>query len=140
MRVARNLLDAEDGFLRDATHLIHDRDPLYTRAWTALLKSEGIKRGRLPAKTPNGNPHADRLVKTVRSECLNHFVIFGERHLRHLLRELVIHYNAERFHQGLGGKLTRPRVTAGNDNGTSDPIQCRSWLGGLLNFCHREAA
>ena len=41
LQVARNLLDTEDGFLRSATHLIHDRDPLYTKAWTALLKSEG---------------------------------------------------------------------------------------------------
>ena len=140
MQVARNLLDVEDGFLRGATHLIHDRDPLYTKARTTLLKSEGVKCVRILAKSPNCNPHAERFVKTVRDECLRHFVIFGERHLRHLLRELVTHYNTERFHQARGGKLIRPRVTAGNDNGTSDPIQCRSRLGGLLNFYHREAA
>jgi putative transposase len=71
VQIARSLLDAEDGFLRDATHLIHDRDPLYTKAWTALLKSEGIKCVRIPAKSPNCNPHAERFVKSVRSECLN---------------------------------------------------------------------
>jgi putative transposase len=86
------------------------------------------------------NPHAERSVKTVRDECLRHFVIFGERHLRHLLRERVTHYNTERLHQGLGGKLVSPPVTAGNDNGTTDQIQCRSRLGGLLNFYHSEAA
>jgi putative transposase len=43
----------------------------------------------IPAQSPNGNPHAERFVKTVRTECLDHFVIFGERHLRHLLKEFM---------------------------------------------------
>jgi hypothetical protein len=73
--MARNLLDCEDGFLRNATHLIHDRDPVFTKAWRDLLKSEGIKCVRIPAKSPNCNPHAERFVKTVRDECLRHFVI-----------------------------------------------------------------
>ncbi len=65
----------------------------------------------------------------------------GQRSSQHnLLRELVTHYNAERYHQGLNGKLVGPRAPAGNDNGKSDQIQCRSRLGGLLNFYHREAA
>jgi len=139
-QVARNLLDAGDGFLRDATHLIHDRDPLYTQAWTALLKSEGVKCVPIPASSPNCNPHAERFVKTVRSECLDHFVIFGERHLRHLLLEFVVHYQGERFYQGLDGKLVRPPAAASNDNGSGAGIQSRSRLCGLLNFYHRGAA
>lgn len=118
----------------------HQSDPLYTKVWTTLLKSAGVKCARIPASSPNCNPHAERFVKTVRSECLNHFTIFGERHLRHLLREFLAHYNAERYHQGLGGKLVRSPASAGNDNGQADSIQCRSRLGGLLNFYHREAA
>jgi hypothetical protein len=140
MQVARNLLDAEDGFLRDATHLIHDRDPVFTKAWRNLLKSEGVKCVRIPAKSPNCNPHAERFVKTTRTECLDQFVIFGERHLRHLLQEFCAHYHGERFHQGLGGRLIRPPELASNDNGTASAIQCRSRLGGLLNFYYREAA
>ena len=53
LQVARSLLDPVDGFLRDATHLIHDRDPLYTIAWTKLLKSEGVRCVRIPASSPN---------------------------------------------------------------------------------------
>jgi putative transposase len=67
-------------------------------------------------------------------------VIFGERHLRHLLREFVAHYNAERYHQGLGGQLIRLNPAPTNDNAMSDSIRCRSRLGGLLNFYHRAAA
>ncbi len=89
-QVARHLLDPTDGFLRNATYLIHDRDPLFTAAWSTLLESEGVHCVPTPASSPNCNPHAERFVKTVRTECLDHFVIFGERHLRHLLREFAV--------------------------------------------------
>ena len=57
-QMARNLLDPEDGFLRNATHLIRDRDPLFTQAWTECLESSGVKCVPIPAKSPNCNPHA----------------------------------------------------------------------------------
>ena len=96
----------------------------------------------IPAHSPNCNPHAERLVKTIRTECLDQFVIFGERHLRHLIATFIDHYLTARYHQGLGGQLIRPSGLAGtgNDNGTAGAIECRSRLGGLLNFYHREAA
>lgn len=140
MQIARNLVDSEDGFLRNATHLIHDRDPLFTRAWGELLKSSGVKSVRIPARSPNCNPHAERFVKTVRTECLNQFVVFGEQHLRHLLSEYLAHYTRERSHQGLGGELIAPSSISENDNSASDAIRCRSRLGGLLNHYHRVAA
>jgi len=140
MQVARNLVDPVDGFLCSASYLIHDRDPLFTKAWTALLKSGGVKCVPIPAHSPNCSPHAERFVKTIRTECLDQFVIFGERHLRHLLHAFCAHYHGERFHQGLDGQLIRPSALASNDNAEFGPIRCRSRLGGLLNFYHREAA
>jgi hypothetical protein len=140
MQVARNLIDPEDGFPRNASHLIRDRDPLFTKAWSALLKSSGVKPARIPASSPNCNPHAERFVRTVRTECLDLFVIFGERHLLVLLREFVAHYHGERFHQGLRGRLVVPKVGSENDNAVTDTVQRRSRLGGLLNYYHREAA
>ena len=115
-QLARNLLDPSEGFLRNATHLIHDLDPLFTAAWTELLRSGGVMAVPIPASSPNCNPYAERFVRTIRSECLDHFVIFGERHLRHLLREFVAHSNTEQYHQGLGGLLITPRRSASNDN------------------------
>jgi putative transposase len=140
IQIARNLLDPEGGFLRNATHLIHDRDPLFTNAWVELLKSSGVESVRIPASSPNCSPHAERFVRTVRTECLDHFVIFGERHLRHPLREYITHYLRERFHQGLGGQLIAPAKPSANDNSATGEIRCRSRLGGLLNYYHREAA
>jgi hypothetical protein len=79
-------------------------------------------------------------VKTIKYECLNQFVIFGERHQRYLIREFVEHYHTERFHQGIGGELIKSQPGAANNNGSNDSIACHSRLGGLLNYYHRAAA
>jgi len=68
LQMARNLPDSEDGFLRHATHLIHDRDPLFTEAFTAMLKSEGVECTAILAQSPNCNAFAERFVRTVRNE------------------------------------------------------------------------
>ncbi len=69
---------------------------------------------------------------------LNHFVFFGERHLRYVIKEYMAHYHQHRFHQGIGSKLIRP--VSANDNAATGAIKCRSRLGGLLNFYYRDAA
>jgi len=139
-QVAPHLLDPEDGFLRNASHLIHDRDPLFTRAWQELLRSSGVRSVPIPAQSPNCNCYAERFVRTIRAECLEHFVIFGECHLRYLVRQFVEHYQSERYHQGIGSRLIDARPTPVNDNAALRPLQRRSRLGGVLNFYHREAA
>ena len=139
-QIARNLLDPVDGFLRDASHLVHDRDPLFTEAWKAMLEAHGVKCVPIPAHRPNCNPYAERFVKTVRTECLDHFVIFGERHLRHLLKEFMGHYLTERYHQGIGGQIIRPRASPSNDNAPLGAVRCRSRLSGALNYYCRTAA
>jgi putative transposase len=116
------------------------RDPLFTEAFSAILESEGVGCVKIPAQSPNCNPHAERFVKTIKYECLNHFIFFGERHLRHVVKEFMAHYLAERFHQGLGGQLVTGQASPRSDNGTDTPIICHSRLGGFLNYYHREAA
>jgi putative transposase len=139
-QIARNLLDPVGGFLSHATHLIHDRDPVFTEAWTALLESGGVTCVPIPTQSPNGNPHAECFVKTVQNECLDHFVIFGERHLRHRIKEFGEHYLTERHHQGIGSQIIRPKPSPSNDNATLGAIGRRSRLGGLLNYYGCEAA
>ena len=139
-QVARNLTDPVEGFLRGAKYLIHDRDPLFTDGFVAILKAAGVKSVKIPAHSPNCNPYAERFVRAIKYECLNQYVIFGERHLRHLVEEFVEHYHTERFHQGLGGQLIKGQPGSANDNGTIGQIACRSRLGGLLNYYSRKAA
>ena len=136
MQVARNLLDAQDGFLVGNTHLIMDRDPVFTAEFRGFLRSAGVEPIRLPARSPNLNAYAERFVLSIKSECLSRLVILGEGHLRLAVREYVAHYNKERPHQGIDGRFVVPSA---NDN-KSGPIECSERLGGLLRFYHRDAA
>ena len=83
------------------------------------------------------NAHAERFVRTAR-ETLSQHIFFGEKHLRYVLSETMVHYHEERHHQGLG-KLIRPVIANDNVSG-SGTIQCRERLGGLLKYYSREAA
>jgi transposase InsO family protein len=137
MQIGRNLLDAAEGFLLDKRYLILDRDPVYTAQFRRLLRDSGVTPLRLPAKSPNLNAHAERFVRSIREDCLNHVVLLGEGHLRTVVREYVAHYHAERNHQGIGNELIEP--VAGVP-ATSGKVLRRRRLGGLLNYYEREAA
>jgi len=65
-QIARNLLDPVDGFLRHATHLIHDRDPLFTKTWTQMLESGGVQSVPIPASSPNCKDHASHYTSFAR--------------------------------------------------------------------------
>ena len=135
-QVGRNLMNAEDGFLRGMNYLILDRDPLYTAAFRDLLRGSGVKPLRLPARSPNLNAFAERFVGSVKSECLDRIVPLGETHLRGAIRAFMDHYHEERPHQGLGNELLAPKATAP----VPGPLRCRERLGGVLKFYYREAA
>ena len=102
---ARNVTDPVDGYLRRARHLIHDRDPLYTRVFGEILESAGVQPIRLPPKSPNLNAYAERFVRSIKEECLTRVVPLGEGHLRRLVYEYIEHYHRERNHQGLDNQL-----------------------------------
>ena len=136
-QVARNLTDALDGFLLGKRYLILDRDPLFTANFRKILRASGTKPLRLPARSPNLNAWAERFVLSIRRECLNHVILFGEYQLRRVVNEFVAHYQSERNHQGLDNRLIDGR--AANDDGSSS-IQCRKRLGGMLRYYHRRAA
>ena len=108
LQVGRNLTDARDGFLRGVTHLLLDRDQLYTKEFRWLLEKSGVKSVRLPWKSPNLNSFAERWVLSAKSECLRLLIPLGEGHLRTAVAEYVAHYHGERNHQGLDNQLIVP--------------------------------
>ncbi len=57
------------------------------------------------------------VVETIKDECLHHFVFFGERHLRQVIKEFMAHYHGERIHQGLGGQLIGKPAGSTNQKG-----------------------
>jgi transposase InsO family protein len=111
-----------------------------TAAFEAILKERGVKCAKIPAQSPNCNPHAERFVRTIKSECLNHLVLFGERYLRYVVKKFIAHYHRERFHQGIGEQLIEKQASSATDKRTSGKVVYRSRLGEILNFCYREAA
>ena len=135
-QAARNLTDVFEGFLRGKWKIIHDRDPLFSAGFRATLGT-AVKTIKLPPESPNLNAYAERFVLSIKSECLNHVVPLGERHLRVLVTEYVSHYHLERPHQGLGNELpvARERSVAGNGS-----LRRRQRLGGMLNHYERAAA
>jgi putative transposase len=86
--------------------------------------------------SPNLNAFAERFVKSVKTEGLEQFVLFGENSLRHVIREYLAHYHAERNHQGIENVVPFPDRRLEARNGT---IIKAERLGGLLNFYHRQA-
>jgi hypothetical protein len=93
-QAARNLTDAEDGFLREKRYLIHDRDPLFTQDFQNALAASGVKSVKLPPLSPNLNAHAECLFGRSRnrawtgSSCLGHP---GLRHPQFYLHEFDQH-------------------------------------------------
>ena len=135
-QIARNLTDAEDGFLNGARYLIHDRDPLFTEAFRELLNVSGVMTVKLPARSPDLNAYAERFVLSIRSECLDQIIPLGERHLRKAVREYTEHYHVERNHQGRGNELIEMQCEEPNLDGA---VECQERLGGVLKYYRRAA-
>jgi putative transposase len=76
--------------------LIHDRDSKFTASFDEVFRSEGIRVVQTPVQAPKANAYAERFVRTVRNECLDWLLIIGRRHLEHVLRIYIQHYNHER--------------------------------------------
>jgi len=138
IQMARNLTMDEWGVLKPGQYLIHDRDTKYCAAFKKLLDDAGVKRLPLPPKSPNLNAHAERFIRSVKSEALSRFILFGEKSLCHILSEYMAHYHQERCHQGLGNVIPFPKPQAAND--LEGPIQCHERLGGTLKFYARKVA
>jgi putative transposase len=125
--------------------LIRDRDAKFTSAFDAVLASDGVWIVRIPPRTPGADCYAERWVRTVRAECANRMLIYGEARLRAVLRAYAGHYNAHRPHQGRQQRppdhdapvvipLDAPVVIP-----LDAPVQRRKVLGGVINEYHRAA-
>ncbi len=136
-QIARNLTDCDDGFLNGTRYLIHDRDPLFTASFRGVLESSGVEAIKLPARSPNLNAHAERFVRSVKSECLAQIIPLGERHLRHAVKEYTEHYHFGRNHQGIGNELIDDQRSTTSMSGEVE--RCER-LGGVLNYYRRAAS
>jgi transposase InsO family protein len=134
-QTARRLTDAVDGFLVGHSVLICDRDSKWTDDFRRIVQSAGVRIVLTPVRAPNANAYAERFVRSIREECLDRLILFGERRLGRALAEFVAHYHGERNHQGLGNELITPAAAVAG----ATRVRCRDRLEGLLRYYHRAA-
>jgi transposase InsO family protein len=121
-----NQLTHACGWQRTPIHLIRDRDACYGNVFIRRLRTLGIRDHPTSPRSPWQNGYAERLIGSIRRECLDHVVVFGERHLRHLLLSYTDYYNAVRTHLSLSKDA--PTLRSVQSVGR---IYARSVLGGL---------
>jgi putative transposase len=122
-------------------YLIHDRDAKFSQEFRDTLKEARVKPVKLPVRSPDLNGRCERVIQTIRHECLNHFIVFGKRHLDYLVRVFVGHYNERRAHSArdfLPPACNEP--VPENNTIVLEDIVCREELGGLIKTYARRAA
>ena len=122
---------------RKPVHLIHDRDNVYGKDFDPRLAELGVIGIQTPYRAPKANAIAERLVGSIRRECLDHIIVLNEGHLVRVLREFVAYYNLDRPHRSLElSPPIRPNVAAATLGGA---IVSRPVLGGLHHVYSRAA-
>jgi putative transposase len=93
---------------------------------------------KTPMRAPQANAIAERWVRTVRNECLDHLLILGRRHLERVLRDYVAHFNDQRPHRSLD--LIPPTGSTQARGSPSSGIVRRDVVGGLIHEYYAAAA
>jgi hypothetical protein len=134
---ARNLAVEDD--LGDVRFLIHHRDAKFCGSFDAVIRSEGVRVIETPLRAPKASAVAERWVRSVRNDCLDHILVLSRRHLERVLRGYVTHYNAERPHRSLA--LAPPDGNQPEARG-SPPAKVfrRDVLGGVIHEYYAAAA
>ena len=129
--------------LREATpfdqrpkYLIRDNDAKFSTHFERVATDASIKVLKTPFQAPNANAICERLIRSIRQECLDHFLILNERHLSKTLKNYIDYYNTHRPHQGIG-QLTP--VKAGAKVETGGKVVAFPILGGLHHYYERAA-
>jgi transposase InsO family protein len=119
--------------------LIRDNDVKYGAHFEAVATGSGIAVLRTPIRAPRANAICERLLGSVRRECLDHLVIVSEGHLRRILNEYVEYFNRSRPHQGINQQVPEPGDTAASPVNGRAQVVAFPVLGGL-HHAYRKAA
>ena len=120
--------------------VFHDADGKFGKDFDAKLKSCGLRPWRLAPFSPNTNAFIERWIQSIQSECLDHFMALGSKHLDYLVSQYLAFYHTFRPHQGLENKPILPIPPAGEDVPELEHVVCHQTLGGLLKHFERRAA
>ncbi len=108
--------------------MLRDRDDVYGARFRRRRKSLGIEDVLIAPRSPWQNPYIERLIGSIRRDCLDHLIILNERHLRRVLCSYVTYYQTARTHLSLAKQCPQPRPIHPPDSGNVIAIP---HLGGL---------
>jgi transposase InsO family protein len=117
--------------------LLHDRDTTFDAAFGRSVEAVGLTPVRTAPHSPWQNPYVERVLGSIRRECLNHIIVVNEQHLRRVLRAYVAYYQRSRTHLALGKDTPEARAI---DSAGSGRIVARPEVGGLHHRYLRRAA
>ena len=133
---ARQLLEA-CGTDEGPRYLLRDRDAIYGKAFRRQVTALGIKEVTTAPRSPWQNPYAERLIGSIRRECLDHMIITSERHLKRILSSYVDYYHSARTHLSLEKDAPEGRVVQPIEKGRVVELKR---VGGLHHLYERMAA
>jgi transposase InsO family protein len=117
-----------------ARYLLRDRDTIYGEPFKEAMRALGLRQMVTAYHSPLQNAYAERVIGTIRRECLDHVIVLGEDHARRILEEFVRYYDEERTHQALAGDAPLPRERSSHGTVVAVPH-----LGGLHHSYRRAA-
>jgi putative transposase len=119
--------------IRPVRFLLHDHDRTFPAGFDAVFASEGITIIKTPIQAPTANGVAERVVRSIREECLDRLLILNQAHLTHVLRQYLAYYNHRRPHQGLGQRPPAPATHPPPFAAAPEHVRCRLVLGGIIH-------
>jgi transposase InsO family protein len=128
--LAQQLLEACGLSMEPPRFLIRDRDSCFGATFNRRIESLGIKQVRTPVKAPKANAIAERWVRSIRNECLDHRLIFGHQHLQRTINEYVDYYNRWRPHRSLDQRAPCAAFEE-SPKGSGRKVTAKPILGGL---------
>jgi transposase InsO family protein len=102
--------------------LIRDRDTSYGPVFVQFLHAMGVRDRPIAPRSPWQNAYVERLIGTIRRECLDHMIVFGEAHLRRILGRYAAYYNESRIHRALNKDAPVHRAVERLGAITSQPV------------------
>jgi putative transposase len=117
--------------------LLRDRDRIYGEEFHRRMARMGIEEVMTAPHSPWQSPYVERLIGSIRRECLNHVIVFNEKHLRRILKSYIRYYHRSRTHLSLAKDAPMPRAKQPPDLGAVIEI---AEVGGLHHRYERRAA